>query len=377
MKRIASIIFVLIIFTFAGIKCCAEDTQSNALDDYSDVVSEGISSAIDDDTKSKMQEEGIDGSSLTDITLKSVISVVWDEFTENLVEPIKVFARLIAVLILTAIAKSFSPDGSDDGVGQTFTIISLLGSMAIIYSIVYEAFDKVCVFLNNLLTFMLSYVPIFASVTAASGGYTVGGGYYTGVLCVCEIVSFCTQNVIMPFLSLFLALSFTSAINPDMRFSSAAESVKNAVKLVLNALMLVFTGLMTVQSFSSASTDGAAAKAVRFGATSFIPIIGSSVSESYSSVYASIGIIRSSVGSIGIIVIGVMLLNPLVTLICVRATIQFANMISELLGLSTASELLQSVGYAISAAISTTVCFSVMFIISTAIVMMASANLAS
>ena len=276
------------------------------------------------------------------------------------------------MLILTSLARSFCANGS---LSQTFTTVSLLGCMIIIYQVVYEAFSGVCSFLDSLSEFMLSYIPIFTALTAASGGYVTAGSYYASVLAVYEIVSFCADKVIMSFLSLFLALSFTAAINPSMKFSSAAESVKNAVRVILGALMTIFTGIITVQSFASSASDNAASRAVKFSASSFVPIIGSSVSEAYSTVYAGIGIIRSSVGGIGIVAVAAMLLSPLVTLICVKIIIEAAKVISDLLGLSETSELLKSVGYAMSAAISTTLCFAMMFIVSTAIVMAVSSNI--
>ena len=218
---------------------------------------------------------------------------------------------------------------------------------------------------------MLAYIPIYASVTAASGRLTEGGGYYASALGVCELIAFVSNRLIMPFLSVFMALSFTAAINPNLRFSSAAESLKNAVRFTLTALMTIFTGMITIKSFSGAAADGAAARAVKFGASNFIPIIGSSVSEAYSTVYAGVGVIRSSVGTLGIVAAGVMMLKPFAELICIKIVLGMAKLIADLLGAGEISELLKSTGYAISAALSTMLCFCMMFIISTAVVMMA------
>ena len=135
--------------------------------------------------------------------------------------------------------------------------------------------------------------------------------------------------------------------------------------------MTIFTGMITIKSFSGAAADGAAARAVKFGASNFIPIIGSSVSEAYSTVYAGVGVIRSSVGTLGIVAAGVMMLKPFAELICIKIVLGMAKLIADLLGACEISELLKSTGYAISAALSTMLCFCMMFIISTAVVMMA------
>ncbi len=114
----------------------------------------------------------------------------------------------------------------------------------------------------------------------------------------------------------------------------------------------------------------AAARAVKFGASNFIPIIGGSVSEAYSTVYASIGVIRSGVGTIGTAAVTVMLLRPLVSILCVKLTLIISRIISDLLGLSETSELLRSTDSAMSAAVSTLLTFALMFIVATAVIML-------
>ncbi|MGN0632669.1 MAG: hypothetical protein ACI4JW_02260 [Oscillospiraceae bacterium] len=377
MKKIITAVFFAAILLIAFPICAKADssgevTSEQALDDYYSTINEKIDSAIDDETKRSMKEKGIDGSDISNVGIFDVIKMIWNEFTSSISEPIKLLGRLAAVLILSSLAKSLAQNGA--GASQTFMTVSVLGCITVIYQTIYQTFVNVCGFLNTLSEFMLSYIPIYASVTAASGGFSAGSSYYAQTLGICELIGFISQKVIMPFLSIFLALSFTSAINPDMKFSSVAESIKNAVRLTLTALMTIFTGLITIQSFAGSAADNAASRAVKFGASNFIPIIGGSVSEAYSTVYSSIGIIRSSVGSIGIAAVSVMLLKPLATIICVKLVLSAAKLISDLMGISEASELLKSTGYAMSAAISTVLCFSMMFIISTAVIMLTAAN---
>lgn len=369
LKRVIAFMLCLWVGAFfLPTACSAEE----GLDGYAERVGSELSSAIDGDTLEAMRESGISGSDMSGLSIGSLIKAALNALSESLTQPIRTLARVAAVLILSALAQSFAAAGE---MSSAFGSLSVLGCVTMIYGVVYEAFSGVCAYLTKLGEFMLSYIPIYASVTAASGGFRTGGSYYAGALGVCELISFAAEYAVMPFLSIFLALSFTAAINPDMRFSSAAESVKNGVRLTLTALMTVFSGMISVQSFSSAAADTAAARAVKFGASSFVPIIGGSVSEAYSTVYSGIGVIRSGVGGIGIAAVAFMLLKPMATLIGVRIMLGIAKVMSDLLGIKSASELLSSTGYAISAAISTVLCFAMMFIISTAVVMTAAAGL--
>ena len=367
MKITAVILCLFVMFSAERISVRAEEDVS--LDSYSDYISEKLDSAIDSDTSDLMREhgaeEGLDG-----VDPEGIITLFLEELKGSLTEPIVVLGRLAAVLILSALMASFAGESCPRG----FAVISVLACITMIYRSVYGAFVLVSGYLDRLSEFMLAYIPIYASVTAASGRFTAGGSYYASALSVCELIAFVSRSVIMPFLSVFMALSFTAAIDPDLHFSNAAESVKNAVRLILTALMTLYTGLMSVKSIAGAAADNAASRAVKFGASSFIPIIGGSVSEAYSSVYAGIGVIRSAVGSAGIAAVIFMAVSPIAALLTVKVMLEAARVISELLGLTAQSELLRSTSYAVSAAVSTVLCFSMMFIISTAVLMMAAGS---
>lgn len=360
-KAIAFAVCILTMM-FGGTMAVRAD---EAVDGYSERIFEQLDSALDEDTRGAVNENGGEENFLSRLTPERVMELFADEITSAAAGPLRILGRLAALLILTAVMNSLSGDRP-----QAFTMVSLLACMTMIYSSVHGAFIVVCGFLDKLSGFMLSYIPIYASVTAASGKYTAGGSYYASALGICELIAFVSKNVIMPFLSLFIALSFTAAIDPDLHFSNAAGSVKNAVRFTLNALMTLFTGLLSIKSIAGAAADNAASRAVRFGASSFIPIIGGSVSESYSAVYAGVGVIRSTVGTIGIAAVIFMLVSPITALLLVKALLETARIISDLLGLGPQSELLRSTSYAVSAAVSTVLCFSMMFIISTAVVML-------
>ena len=81
-----------------------------------------------------------------------------------------------------------------------------------------------------------------------------------------------------------LAVTLVSAINPSLDLGSLAESVKKLVIWVLGIVMTLFTGLLSIQSFAGAAADNLSARAVKFAASSFIPVIGGSISEAYSAV---------------------------------------------------------------------------------------------
>lgn len=343
------------------------ETHADETADYERQVTEQLSETLDSETADAMRKASPDGHTIGTGSLDAgtLIKGFYNALADSFKAPLRTFGTVAAVLMTAAAAQSLSAGSETSAAVGT---VSVLGCVTMIYSTVCEAFTGVCGFLRRLSEFMLSYIPIYASVTAASGKLRTGGSYYAAMLGVTELIGFVAERAVMPFLSVFMALSFTAAIEPSLKLSNAAASVGNSVRLTLTGLMTVFGGSAAVQSMASSAADTAAARAVRFGASSFIPIIGGSVSDAYSSVSAGVGLLRSGVGTVGIAAVAFMLIKPLVTLICLRIMLGLSKIIADLLGTAAASELLSGTGYAVSAGISTVLCFGMMFILSTAVI---------
>ena len=113
---------------------------------------------------------------------------------------------------------------------------------------------------------------------------------------------------------------------------------------------------------------------VKFAASSFIPVIGGSVSEAYSAVKGSIGVIRTSVGVIGVIIMSVIVAKPLLTLLAVKLAVWIGATINDIFGISNSGGLLKSINSVLSIGVSILAAYSIMFVISTSVVIMTAMN---
>ena len=138
--------------------------------------------------------------------------------------------------------------------------------------------------------------------------------------------------------------------------------------------MTVFTGMLTIQRAVNSASDSAKTKAIRFTVSSFIPIIGGSVSETYSAIKGSMGIIRSGTGSVGVVIIAVIVLKPILLLIASKAVLAAGKLCCEILGQNGLAQLTADIGCVLSIALSIVICVSIMFIISTCIIMLTASN---
>lgn len=374
-KIIATVIIVLaVMFTPQGVYADSEEQNNEYYDRLISEINEGLSYEGDEDVKTVLEDNNItleDPSSAANISASDVIKHIFESFTAALRSPLIMLGKITAATMLCVLVRSMSAEGTVD---KVFTLICVLTTVLVISDTVTDSLYSVKTSMEQMNRFMMSYIPIFSSVATAGGSAAAGAGYYGVMLIICESAGILADTILVPFLSAVLAVTLVSAINPSLDLGSLAESVKKLVIWLLGIVMTLFTGLLSIQSFAGAAADNLSARAVKFAASSFIPVIGGSVSEAYSAVKGSIGVIRTSVGVIGVIIMSVIVAKPLLTLLAVKLAVWIGATINDIFGISNSGGLLKSINSVLSIGVSILAAYSIMFVISTSVVIMTAMN---
>ena len=382
MKKIIALFFTLVCFSWLiPFYAAAESndfssSQAEQIEEFQEEITDEIMGAADEDITDILEENGISvdkPQAINDISISSVIGRIISGFTEAIKEPLVMLGKIMAVTLLCVAAQSMAPEGA--ATTNVFKTLGLLSVITVMYDVLYTGLETVEASLERLSEFMISYIPIFSSITAVGGSVTSSGSYYAMTLIACQVIGVIASKVIMPFLSIILAISLVSAINPNLQFSGAAESIKKACQWILGGLTTLFVGLLSIQGMTGSAADSLVSRTAKFAASSFIPIIGGAVSEAYSTLYSSIGIIRTGVGTIGIIAILIIVLQPILTIVATKFVITIAQIISGIFNQRECCEFLKSTNAVLSIGLSVVICFSLIFIISTAVLMLMAMNI--
>ena len=378
MKKICAIIILLtlILFGRAPAVSFASDETEERLNEIAGKIDESIKSSTDSDISDKLEEFSIsvrNSEGFGNITLSGIITWLTETFLNSLKAPVKMLGRIMAAALLCTIFQNISEQGSS--VSEIYNTAGILTVILSVYGCIDTAIAIITSALETLSVFMLSYIPIFASVTASAGHFAAAGSYYGSDLFLCECIAFASKTLLMPLVSVLTAMSVTGAINPDMRLGRVSFTVKKAVQWILGILTTLFTGLLTIQSTVGASADSLRSKAVRLTASSFIPFVGGAVSESYSAIKGSIGVIKTGTGAVGVIIIAIIVIPPIIAVIADRAAISLGKLFCEMLGLDRTAALLDELGTVLAIAMSVLIYFSIMFVISACMILMTTLNI--
>lgn len=169
---------------------------------------------------------------------------------------------------------------------------------------------------------------------------------------------------------MFLGLSITSSVSPSVNLSGFMSMISKSVKWLLGFAMTIFTAVLTFRQLISVSVDNVSTRAVRFTLNSFIPIVGSALSDAYKVVQGSIGLLKSGIGIIVILSVTIVFMPVILQGVMWMFTLWIGKSTAEVLNLNGPAKLLENISSVFSTLIAVLLCIMSIYILSTAAVIM-------
>jgi stage III sporulation protein AE len=380
MKKIVSFIFVFTLLFCFGYPVFAEEYDPEALaSEIGQDIAE-LQEGVPDSAEEILSENGIspsDTEAMTSVTPGDIFSYIWSEIKSKAGYPLRVFAALVAVVMLSSLVEALESTVADKKLTRIYGVICVMVAVTVISLPVSETITTAASALGSGGIFMAGYIPVFAGITASSGQITSAASYSVIVVFASNLAVTIATNYMIPILSVCMALGIIEAINPNFSLSGITAAIQKVTQTIISFAMVIFLGLLSTQSIIGASADTLGVKAAKFAASNFIPIVGSAVADAYTTVKASLGLLRGGVGFFGIAAIFVMIIPPLLEVGLMRLAFSAAEIACDLFGTTSIKVLLSNTVKILSLVFSILVCFSVMLIISTAVVMMIGLNTVS
>ena len=215
---------------------------------------------------------------------------------------------------------------------------------------------------------MMTFVPVFAGILAA-GGHTGTAVCYQAAVCgLANCIMQFLAGILLPLLSMTFAMSIVDGVNPSVSLGGFIRAVKRVTIWLLGLCMAIFLGVVSIQSFVGGAADSAATKAAKYVVSNFVPVIGGAVSDAYSTVRGSLGILKSATGAIGMIVLCLLFLPVFLHVFLYRLVVTLAAATAELFSVPQLARLLRNTEQVLSITFAVVTCFAMMFLVATAIV---------
>ena len=363
MKKIFVSLICILCFLFIPCSVSAEETADRLYE---------ASGAGNLSAGEILEENGIsfsDPESVLSLSPSMLWDMIWDTVSGKLTGPLTLFITLFAVIVLAAVSLSLGDTFKKSGTTTVFTMICTLVCVTIISGTISEVLSNAANSLADGARFMTGFVPVFAGVAAAGGYITSATGYNVLVLSAADVAIQAADRIFMPMLSMCMCIAIVDSVCNAVSLDGLLNGIKKLVTWGLGLIMTIFTGLLSIQSVVGSSADTLTSKTAKYVISNCVPVVGGAVSDAYSTVKGSLSLLKNGIGGVGIAALAIMVLPSLVSLIMYKLSVSAVSIVAEIFGTSGICKLFKNINSVLSAALGVVVCFDLMFIISTAMVM--------
>jgi stage III sporulation protein AE len=283
----------------------------------------------------------------------------------------KTSISIIAIMLLYSVFAGFKDSLGNTAHAETLNIVITLAITCTLVVPIANLITLAAGAIVNAANFMLILVPVMAVLMISAGRAMSGGSYYTMMMAVCQGVSQLAAKVITPMLNIFLGLSVVSAAAPAVNIGGLTNRLGKIIKWCICFLMTIFTGVLSLKSMITGSADSVSSRVAKFSISSFVPLVGSSLSEAYQTVQGGVALVKSGLGVVSIFSVAIMFLPVIIQCVIFLVTINLTKGIGDVLNFGEPLKLLDAVCTVLSTLLAIIFAIAAVFIISTAITVMA------
>ena len=291
---------------------------------------------------------------------------------DTIKQPLVSLLSILGVLLLCAFFQGLKGSlwsGSLSGIYNTVSVLSISGFILVP---MVDCISRTAQAIHNCSTFLLAYVPVFTTVIASGGQPVTAGTYHLFLLGACDLVGQVASNLLIPLMGIYLALCVVGSANPGINITGMAETIRKVVTWTMGFLVTLFVGLLSVQTFVASGTDGLAVKTTKFFISNFIPVVGSALSDAYTTAQGCMKVLKASVGAYGILTAAITFLPTLISVLVWNATAHLGAVAAEIFDLTQISRVLKATANAMGVLVAMIFCFALLLIVATTVVILPS-----
>ena len=339
MKKNKIIIAVFIIFTFLSISVVqAEEVEENiTLEQVGE--SFGLDSYLSE-VQNCMKDYGVENININDISkdllsgegfdYKNIFSVIVSSFAREVLVALKGAVFIFVIIIIMSIMSQMELDK-----GSHIVEITNLICFIAIASILTITFKDVIVMFKNtsdvLSKIMQIVSPFLIAILIGTGAITTTGMIQPLLLFISSLIGFIVTYVVVPFISISIALNIISTISDNLKFSDMSKLFNKCSLWLVGIVLTLFLGILGLETSLSSTVDSLTVNVTQAAVSNFIPVVGKFFSDSFETVIGATKIIGKTGGIVGIITIILISSIPLLKITAIMVVYMLIASVSQII----------------------------------------------
>lgn len=270
----------------------------------------------------------------------------------DLLKFLPIIATVIAVAISSGMLQGLRPTTNSKSIQDIIHFVTYGVTIVIILGMTVKMVNMTGNTINTIKSQMDAIFPILLTVLTALGGSTSVSVYQPAMALLTGSILNMFTYILLPLFIFSIVFSVVSNLSSTVKLDKFTSFFNSTFKWVTGFVFTIFSAFISIQGITAGSIDGISIRTARFAIRSYVPIVGSYISDGLSIVIASSSLIKNSVGAGGLFLLISTIIAPLIELIVFMLCLKLTSAILEPLGNSKVANFVSSISRSMTLLIS-------------------------
>ncbi len=295
-------------------------------------------------------------------------------FLEGLKGYIPIIASIIAIAILGGMVANLKPMTNGKSIGNVVHFVTYGLVIVFLGATLVQLLNTTSSTLGTVKTAFDSIFPILLTLLTAVGGTVSVGIYQPAIALLSEIITSLITYLLLPMFIFSIVFSIVGNLSSNVKLDKFVSFLQSAFKWIIGLCFTIFLGFVSIQGIMAGAVDGLSIRTAKYAIKSYIPIVGSYMSDGLSIIMASSVLIKNAVGGVGLFLLLAVMISPIINIALFMLSLKFMAGIIEPIGDHKIANFVSDIAKSLSLLIALLIAVAFMYLVMTGLIM-CSANL--
>jgi stage III sporulation protein AE len=225
--------------------------------------------------------------------------------------------KIMILAVICGLLKNLQSSFSKSGITEITYYCCYIVIMVILVQSFSSVLDLSKTTIDNMVVFMQAIFPILITLLISMGGIASSSLFQPVMGLLVSGVGTFLKDLVLPLIFFTAILFLINNISPRIQISKLANLLKNICIWVLGIIFTIFVGVMAIQGIAASAFDGVSIRTAKFAIDTFIPVVGSMLSESIDTIIGCSLLVKNATGLIGLIILAFICLFPIIKVLAI------------------------------------------------------------
>lgn len=293
-----------------------------------------------------------------------MLSVVFDDIVYFL----PYFATIIAIVICCSLIFHLSTQ-NNKSISNLLHIVCFSTVAVIVLKMLIDLVSNITLTISNIEIQMEVVFPVILTLITAIGNVITASSFQPLLAILSAIISKLFTAILIPIFICTIIFNVVGNISNNTKMEKFAKFSNSLFNWIIGIVFTIFIAFLALQGLTVSSIDSISIKTAKYAIKSYVPILGSYLSDGISLILASSVLIKNAIGATGLLLLFVTIFLPMIKVLIFMLLLKLTSAILEPLSDNKISNFLFSISKSLNMLNICLLAIGFMYLISVSILM--------